>query len=87
MLNTEANLFTLLLIPLEQGRFEHLNTNVTGLGEAVRDKAGKRGAKTSNGGKKVEKYCIKEQKANRGKKGNNKIVKIEPSPLMTIYKT
>lgn len=46
MLNTEANLFTLLLSPLEQGRFEHLNTNVTGLGEAVRDKVGKGGAKT-----------------------------------------
>lgn len=52
MLNTKANLFTLLLSPLEQGRFEHLNTNVTGLGEAVRDKAGKGGAKSSSGEKK-----------------------------------
>lgn len=52
MLNTEANLFTLLLSPLEHGRFEHLNTNVAGLGEAVRDKAGKGGAKTSRGKKK-----------------------------------
>lgn len=46
MLNTEANLFALLLSPLEKGRFEHLNTNVTGLGESVRDKVGKGGAKT-----------------------------------------
>lgn len=52
MLNTKANLFTLLLSSLEQGRFEHLNTNVTGLGEAVRDKAGKGGAKSSSGEKK-----------------------------------
>lgn len=49
MLNTEANLFTLLLSPLEQGRFEHLNANVAGLGEAVRDKGG---AKTGSGKKK-----------------------------------
>lgn len=33
------------------------------------------------------KYCIKEWKANRGKKGKNKIVEMELSPLMTFYKT
>ena len=54
MLNTEANLFTLLLSPLEHGRFEHLNTNVTGLGEAVRNEAGREREKTSIGIKSSE---------------------------------
>lgn len=54
MLNTQANLFTLLLSPLEHGRFEHLNTNVTGLGEAVRNEAGRGGEKTSTGEKSSE---------------------------------
>lgn len=49
MLNTQSNLFTLLLSPLEHGRFEHLNTNVTGLGEAVRNESGRGGEKTSTG--------------------------------------
>lgn len=52
MLNTQANLFTLLLSPFEHGRFEHLNTNVTGLGEAVRNEAVKGREKTSTGKKK-----------------------------------
>jgi len=41
MLNTQANLFTLLLSPLECGGFERLNTDVTGLGEAVRNEEGR----------------------------------------------
>lgn len=61
MLNTQANLFTLLLSPFEHGRFEHLNTNVTGLGEAVRNEAVKGREKTSTGKKKkVVKYGSKE---------------------------
>lgn len=51
MLNTQANLFTLLLSPLEHGRFEHLNTNVTGLGDSVRNEAGRGGEKISTGEK------------------------------------
>jgi len=47
MLNTQSNLFTLLLSPLEYGRFEHLNTNATGLGEAVRNEAGREERKHS----------------------------------------
>lgn len=49
MLNTQAKLFTQLLDPLEHGRFEHLNTNAAGLGEAVRNETDKGGEKTSIG--------------------------------------
>lgn len=52
MLNTQANLFTLLLSPLEHGRFERLNTNVTGLGDSVRNEAGREGEKIATGEKK-----------------------------------
>lgn len=73
MLNTKANLFTLLLIPLEQGRFERLDTNVTGLGEAVGDKAGKEGAKTSSGGIKSSEILQQRMKKKiEAKKGKTK---------------
>lgn len=55
MLKTQANLFTLLLSPLEHVRFEHWNTNVTGLGKSVKNGAGRGGEKTSTGEKKNNK--------------------------------
>ncbi len=54
MLNTQANLFTLLLSPLECGGFERLNTDVTGLGEAVRNEEGRGREKASIGEKRRE---------------------------------
>lgn len=62
MLNTQANLFTLLLSSFEHGRFAHLNTNVTGLGEAVRNEAVREREKTSTGKKKKKSSEIRQQR-------------------------
>lgn len=74
--------------PLECGGFEGLNTDVTGLGEAVRNEEGKGRDKASIGEKRREvKYHTEERKLNRGeKKWKNRTFQTELTLLITLCK-